>query len=118
MRFCLRYVWVSNYFFIQLQTIVQNGPWIEDLENDPDLLFQYREERIIDFTPIQTTAVLKCPASAGLYTANRPDGASDAERRLKRRTSTTSRICEPKRIWKQLNLAMSINGSLIQIVQV
>ena len=116
MRFCLRYAWVSNYFFIQLQTILQNGPLIEDLENDPDLLSQYSEQRIIDFSQNQTTALLKCPA--GLFTANRPPLPDGASERGKRQTQEPSRICEPNRKWKQLNLAMSINGSVIQIVQV
>ena len=105
--------------YIQLQTIVQNGALIEDLENDPNLLSQYSEERIINFTQYQTTAVLKCPVSAGLFKTDPPalpDGTT--ERRREQLTTESSRICEPKRIWRSLSLALSINGSLIQIVQV
>ena len=121
MEFQLRFCFRSRFGFIciQLQTIVENGALIEDLENDPSLLSQYSEERIINFTQNQMTAVLKCPASAGLFTAYPPPlpgGAS--ERRRKRQMSEPSRICESNRQYRKLSLAISINGSLIQIVQV
>ena len=109
-------------FYIQLEAIVQNAALIEDLEHDPSLLYQLQysdDERIIDFTQNQTNAVLKCPASAGFFTDSPPQLPGGVyERRRKRQTPEPSRICEPNETWRKLNLAISLTGSIVQIVQV